>query len=177
MWDEGLTYCLIGLGVIAALLSFKYWGTVFYAVTRHARVAGFVCILSLLGAILVLKAQDLKYDIAYYHFTGTENTDVLEAKYHIRQCKEFVEAKLDGRDAADQRSLSTGFMNISGVSNWEFCARTFGLNYWKEDISINGQDGGHLLCEAYAHDTYRSPRVQTWCDTVFATRAVKGQKI
>ncbi|PJB71372.1 MAG: hypothetical protein CO093_05335 [Alphaproteobacteria bacterium CG_4_9_14_3_um_filter_47_13] len=171
MWDEAFFYSLVGLGIIALLLTYKCWGSVIYFVTTHWRVAGFILIGSLFGVFIVLKQQDLKYELAYYYFTGTKNTGELQSRYQIRQCREFILAKIKGEEVADDRHLTAGFINISTISNWEFCARTFGLNYWKHDITINGQNGGRLLCEAYARDTYRSDNVQIWCDTVFSPAA------
>ena len=178
MWDEGFYIAMAGLVVIAALLSFKFWGTGVYQIGKHWRLASFIIIGCLLGALLVQKQHDLKYELAYYYFTGTKNTGTMEARFQIRQCKEFIQAKLDGQPVENDRYITAGFFNISSISNWEFCARTFGLNYWKHDTSIDGQDGGRLLCEAYARDTYRSSRVQTWCDTVFTPAPTsQAQKI
>lgn len=168
MWDNGLLYSLLGLVLIIALLTFKYWGNVFYFVTKNWRVVTFTVILSLLGAVLVVKQQEWKYEIAYRYFTGTKHTGSLESKYHIRMCKQFIKAKLNGEPAKDDHYITVAFFRLKSVSNWEFCARTFGLNYWKHDTSINGQDGGRVLCDAYARSSYRSGDVDAWCDTVFA---------
>ncbi|MBI1257675.1 MAG: hypothetical protein GC204_09415 [Chloroflexi bacterium] len=156
------------MAIITALITYRYWGGLIYAATRNWKVLAFVVIGGLIGTVIVFKQQELKYQLAYYYMTGGKDSDTLEARYAVRQCKEFVEAKLNSAPTEDVRMIKAGFINIGSVSNWDYCARTFGLNYWKTDISINGQDGGRLLCQAYARDTYRSEKVQTWCDTVFA---------
>lgn len=175
MWDDGLFYSLIGLVIIAALASFKYWGAGFYTITKHWRLASFIVFCCFIAAVGVLKQQEFKYDLAYYYMTGTKYASTHEARYQIRQCKEFVQAKVDGQQTAEYHTVSAGFININNISNWDFCAQTFGMNYWKHDTSINGQDGGRLLCEAYARDTYRSSKVQSWCDTVFAPTTTEAQ--
>lgn len=168
MWSEYATYCLMGVAVIIALLTMKHWGSAVYAATKHWRLVSFLMVGAFLGTFIVLKQETLKYELAYYYYTGAKNTDTLETKYRIRQCREFVEAKLDGRASEDEHPVSAGFITISAINNWDYCARTFSLNRWTHDISINGQDGGRLLCAAYARDTYRSAKVQNWCDTVLA---------
>ena len=175
MWNEYGIYIALGFAVIGLLLSKDAVADFMYVISKHWQVTTFIVICGLLGGIVAVKQQEFKYELAYLYYTGTKNTGTLEAKYQIRQCKEFLQAKINGTQANDHRSITAGIFKISSISNWEFCARTFGLNYWKHDLSINGQDGGRVLCDTYARDTYRSSKVQTWCDTVFAP--TKTQKI
>lgn len=168
MWDEYGIYVIAGFIVIGALLTIRLWGDVVYYFSKHWRLITFVVVGCSLGALGVVKQQHFKYELAYMYFTGTKNTPEHEARYQVRLCKEFVLAKVEGRQTADYHIIAAGPIPISNIHNWEYCARVFGLNFWKHDISINGQDGGRLLCEAYARDTYRSGKVNTWCSTVFA---------
>ncbi len=162
-------YIAVGFAVIAILLIGKIWGDGLYTLTKNWRLASFVLVLSLLGVLVVIKQEEFKYELVYYYYAGNQSKAPQDTKYRIRQCKDFVQAKLNGGEAIETRPIKAGFINVSAVNNWDFCAKTFGLNYWEHDISINGQSGGRVLCEAYARDTYRSGKVQTWCDTVFAT--------
>lgn len=92
----------------------------------------------------------------------------------INQCKKFVEAKLDGRTDYDEPSPSLGdVIRIGAKSYWDTCANTFGMNYWKHEIFIRGEEGGPMLCKAYHKTSYRSGNVESWCSTVLAP----GRKI
>lgn len=164
--DYGI-YIYLGLGFVAFCLSLPFWSNAFYVVGKHWRLAVFAAVMGGVGTLAVFKQQEFKYNLAFNYFVGTKNTDSQEARYQIRQCKEFVQAKLNGETVAETHTVSAGFINISSISTWDLCARTFGMNYWKHDTSIDGQDGGRLLCEAYARGTYRSGKVNAWCDTVF----------
>ena len=92
----------------------------------------------------------------------------------INECKKFVEAKLDGKLSYDEPSPSLGdVIRIGATSYWDTCANTFGMNYWKHDIYIKGEEGGAMLCKAYRNGAYRSGNVENWCATVLAP----GEKI
>ena len=89
----------------------------------------------------------------------------------IDECKKFVEAKLDGRTSTDddnQTSLLGGIIRVGSQSHWDTCAATFGMNYWKHEIFIRGEEGGPMLCKAYRNGVYRSGNVENWCATVLA---------
>lgn len=120
-----------------------------------------------LVSLVSLKHENLKYEMANYVYQAQKPDDVKTAST-ITKCKKFVEAKIAGQETEDFRTVSAGIINISNISYWEICANTFGMNYWKYDISINGQNGGRLLCDTYARSTYRNGKVNAWCDTVFA---------
>ena len=153
------------------LLCYRLWGDAIYLTTKNWRPIVFAAAGLVLAVIIAAKQEQFKHDLAYMYYTGAKNTDEQEARYQIRQCKDFVLAKVEGKQTTEYHTVAAGPIQISNISNWEYCARTFGLNYWKHDISINGQDGGRLLCDAYARDTYRSGKVNTWCDTVFAPKS------
>lgn len=87
----------------------------------------------------------------------------------VRECKSFVAAKLENRADYDEPAPPLGdVVRIGAKSYWDTCARAFGMNYWKHDISINGENGGQALCRAYHSGAYRSGNVESWCATVFA---------
>jgi len=170
MWDA-VSICIVGAVVLVAMaLSSRLWGDGLYYLSKHWRAAAFAVTSLALVWLIAVKQEQFKYEVAYYYFTGTKNTGEDDARYQIRMCKDFVQDKIEGNPTAEVHKVAAGPINFAGVSNWDYCARTFGLNYWKHDISINGQDGGRLLCEAYARDTYRSGKVNAWCDTVFAPK-------
>ncbi len=170
-------FLILGLIVIAALLTMKHWGDVVYSATKNWQLISFVTVMCFLGTVLVIKQEQLKYELVYYYSTGSKFEDDQDTRYKIRQCKNFITAKMNGEQVIEARPVKAGFINVAQINNWDYCAKTFGLNYWKHDTSINGQDGGRVLCEAYARDTYRSGKVQTWCDTVFAPAPERDQKI
>lgn len=174
MWDDPVTYLVMGIGLIAAVLTRGYWGDWVYITGRiighNWKGLSFITAFLLVGVFAVSMQQDLKYKLAYSYFADKAPQDTGETAYQIRQCKEFVRAKASGEETAEYRQISAGPVNITKISYFDVCARTFGLNFWRYDISIDGQDGGRLLCETYARSTYRSSKVQSWCDTVFSPR-------
>jgi len=87
----------------------------------------------------------------------------------IDQCKQFVEAKLEGKaDYNEPSPLLGDVIRIGAKSYWDTCANAFGINSWKHDIFINGETGGAALCKAYRKNSYRSGNVENWCATVLA---------
>lgn len=95
----------------------------------------------------------------------------------IRNCQAFVTAHLEQASHVPPVTASPALLHLASdglppLSNpskdWDRCARAFGTNYWKVDISVKGENGGIALCRAYhAQDGYRSGTVDAWCDTVF----------
>lgn len=114
-----------------------------------------------------------------YHFRMAlklyKESDDTRTAMVINECKKFVEAKLDGRKDYDESSLPfDGIIKIGVSSYWDTCADTFGMNYWKHEIFIRGEEGGPMLCKVYRNDkSYRSGNVESWCATVLAP----GKKI
>lgn len=177
MWTEPETYLILAILVMAALLTYRIWGDGVYVISRHWNIIAYVLVLGLAGTLAVYKQQEFKYNLVYSYFTKSEPKDTREARYQIRQCKEFVQAKLNGQQVEEFRQISAGPVPISKISYWDYCAKTFGLNFWKYDTSIDGKDGGRVLCDAYARDSYRSSKVQSWCDTVFAPNSATDRKV
>jgi hypothetical protein len=85
----------------------------------------------------------------------------------IDSCKDFVTAKAEHRAGyIDPKPSWSDKIIIGANSYWDTCAQTFGMNYWKHDISIGGKNGGQMLCKTYHEDGYRSGIVDSWCSTV-----------
>ena len=173
-------YLIIAFWIIAAftlcMLVMKVWGDGIYMLVKNWRVVTAVAMVLVFVSLISLKHDNLQYEMASYVYSAKTPDDVKIAST-IQQCKGFVQAKLEGQETQDYRTISAGIINISNISYWEICANTFGMNYWKHDISINGNNGGHLLCDAYTHATYRSSKVNAWCDTVFASPRTEDQKV
>lgn len=99
--------------------------------------------------------------------------------YDINNCKNFVTAQMVNNGSLELISPAAGqIQTLPDVKNpdqyWADCARTFGMNYWKYDITIRGENGGNLLCDAYFRsDAGKTPdkHVVSWCQTVFAPAA------
>ena len=92
----------------------------------------------------------------------------------IEKCREFVTAKAEHRPGYIDPKPSLGdYITMGAHSYWDTCAQTFGMNYWKHDISINGQNGGQVLCKTYLQDSYRSGIVDSWCNTVLSPPSAK----
>lgn len=94
----------------------------------------------------------------------------------IRNCQAFVTTQLESRTLPDRPSSSPSLLHLasdvlpSAPKDWDRCARVFGTNYWKQDISVKGENGGVALCRAYRkQNEFASSEVETWCDTVFKT--------
>ena len=94
----------------------------------------------------------------------------------IDGCKDFIAAKAEHRkDYIDPRPSLRDMVVMGAHSYWDTCAQTFGMNYWKHDISVNGQNGGKMLCDTYRQDSYRSGIVDSWCSTVLAPPSPKEE--
>lgn len=173
-------YLIIAFWIAAAftlcMVIMKVWGDGIYVLIKNWRAAAVLSMALVLVSLISLKHDNLQYEMASYVYHAKTPDDVKIAST-IEQCKSFVQAKMQGQQTQDYRTISAGIINISNISYWEICANTFGMNYWKHDISINGQNGGHLLCNAYTHATYRSGKVNAWCDTVFASPRTEDQKV
>lgn len=174
--QDTLWYILGALGVIVLYFTSHVWSELAYIALKHWKETCFIAFCAFAGIFL-----------GFYHGTldrvSTRLAYAMEMKIllpadeklaaQISDCKAFVQAKAQGLPYGDEETTRPGIMLAGGPSKWESCARTFGMNYWKHDISIDGRNGGQLLCEAYARQNTPSPNVQVWCETVFAP----GQKL
>ena len=159
---------LSGFAVIALLLSQNFVRDAVYNATKYWKEVGFVLVCAVIGGIFAMKHDAMAYQAHNLQFRIQLPEEKTVAST-IRECKSFLEARVQGQNfekAIKPTLISYGSTPVE--RNWEVCAKTFGMNYWKYDISINGQDGGRLLCETYAHEPTVSGKVLVWCETVFA---------
>ncbi len=92
-------------------------------------------------------------------------------RMEITSCKIFVASELEPKIQKASLQVSQSEKEVTiGKTMWEECSKRFGMNYWKYDISVNGENGGQALCRAYRQSDYRSSDVDAWCNTVFAPR-------
>ena len=157
---------IIGAGfLLLALGSYTFragLGDYLYAALRNWKQTAFIVICVAAGLIAGSSA-------AHVGAPGTLALPALEmprqetGQAAVDSCRDFVTARLErGHGPPPGGALKIG------RPTWESCAKVFGTNYWKHDISINGENGGLVLCRAYRQDSYRSGNVDAWCDTVFA---------
>lgn len=88
----------------------------------------------------------------------------------IADCKSFVIATERYTPTKTDTFMKTTPYTDMPEQYWDHCARVFGQNYWKYDITINGVSGGIKLCEQYQAADYRSEKVDAWCSTVFSNK-------
>lgn len=115
-----------------------------------------------------LAAMDIP-SLGTLYQTPEENTLAM-----IRDCQAFVAAQIENPARPLRSDNDSALLHLAGnrqpdtSKDWDRCARIFGTNYWKTDISVKGENGGIALCRAYrAQAVHQSPRVETWCNTVF----------
>lgn len=152
----------------AVYQSFRHWKIMLVVASCAAGVMGAGAFLNGVGDFSVLAS------VAYTNLSAPDNGDDSGVTTTIERCKAFVAA---------EQAHTPGYMPpspplhdkvlIGAVSYWDTCSQAFGMNYWKYDISINGQPGGPALCGAYRQSGPRSPVTDGWCSTVLAP----GQKI
>ncbi len=183
----GASLCL---GLLLLLVSGRAGDTLYLAL-RHYKTTLFVMICLSVGTLAGINVRDFNnplpvIDMAHislppigsFYQTSAEKTLAT-----IRNCQAFVTAQIE-QPARPQRAqpepsdsgspllhLASDVlpaMTYSASMNWDRCARAFGTNYWKTDISVKGENGGVALCKAYhAQKDYQSGVVEAWCDTVF----------
>ena len=162
----------IAIGLIAAIalllfiLSFNRIGDWLYAAVKEWKAALLALIIfSTLGIMFLgqqaigQSAHAISSRISYWSGSRPNET--------VAQCRMFTRLKADHEKIQpyiDNRALN---IHPNPDKYWEICIQAFGQNYWKQDITVNGQSGGKLLCRLYNTSAYVSSKVQTWCDTVF----------
>lgn len=159
-----MVFLYIALALGAALVAYNFraeLGDIAYFCFTHWKHTAFVAICIMVGLFMgaynsrLSLAIDLGTIIPSFEMPGHENTLVA-----LHECKEFVQNELD----RGKNSRTAG----DNSSKWDHCARLFGMNYWRESMTVNGEHGGRALCRAYRAGDYRSSEVETWCNTVFA---------
>ena len=161
-------------GVLLFLYTFRSGLTdVVYLALTHWKHTAFVVICITVGVLVGaynshLGSLENLYNLRLSILTHQKNDDE-QMLATINACKKFVEARLDGKPAFDEPSPRLNdVIRIGAQSYWDTCANAFGMNYWKHDIFIRGEEGGPALCRAYRKDDYRSGTVESWCASVLA---------
>lgn len=175
--------------IIATLMAAGRLGDVFYLAFKNIKAVLFVALCLCVGAFAGLSFSDKSYyqatapfaDSALSLVSGLTQPPEEKVLARIRTCQAFVTAQLDTQQVGDRTLLeraegSPSLLHLASdvpprtSRDWDRCARTFGTNYWKYDISINGEHGGQALCKAYRQQQdFTSSEVEAWCDTVFAS--------
>lgn len=162
-------YYILTALIVTFLLYFRNGiGAGLYIAVKNWRQSGFIAACVLGGLLIGVSLSDRQPDFATItHLIQPEDR---RTAARIADCKEFVEARLHNRPygEVDRAMIDLGVIRIGTTSYWDSCARTFGMNYWKHDITIDGRNGGHVLCDLYRNTPYKSGDVDAWCTTVFA---------
>lgn len=163
-----LVFCAAILGIGLLMYTFRSGLTDFlYVAVKNWKVSTFIVVCMIAGVAGGLYASsDHSLEVRISSFAlplPGENPGIAQ----IDSCKEFVAAKAEHRAGYVEPQPSWRDTIVMGAhSYWDTCAQTFGMNYWKHDISIGGKNGGQLLCKTYHEDGYRSGIVDSWCNTV-----------
>ncbi len=178
---------ILFLAVTLLVVSGRF-GDAFYIATTHGKATLFVCLCLSAG---VLAGLHMRYgggfspaaalpDVNMPAISSLYQTSEERTLATIRNCQAFVTAQLDmnaeARTRPERTDSSPSLLHLasdvlpSASRDWDRCAKAFGMNYWKEDISVKGENGGTALCKAYRAQTeYQSGEVNAWCETVFKT--------
>ena len=165
-------------GILLLVYTFRAGVTDFvYLAVKNWKQTAFVFICMAGGLVGGLYASGDSQLLQIYSLAlplPAENPGVAQ----IDKCREFVAAKAEHRPGyIDPNPSLDDYVLIGAHSYWDTCAQTFGMNYWKHDISINGQNGGQILCKAYLQDSYRSGIVDSWCNTVLSPPSAKPPSV
>lgn len=187
-----ITLSVLFLITVTLVVSGRF-GDVFYYAFKNIKATLFVALCLCAGAFVGLSYSDMTYapHIPVASAAMTLVNDIRQPPEDkvlatIRTCQAFVTAQLDiqagPRTLPERPDSSPSLLHLASAvpppseKDWDRCARTFGTNYWKHDIAVNGQNGGQALCRAYRAQTdHRSGEVEAWCDTVFAEPPVTSQ--
>jgi hypothetical protein len=171
--DPAVILTLLALACFALLLASNHIGAAAYALTQRWRETLFIAACALAGLLAAPHLPALNRDMADFSrvlpsISPASGEDSIAGDIAI--CKKFVAASARGAAYAPE-GLSHGFFSFGPHDPWESCARVFGMNYWKYDISIGGRNGGRVLCETYGkRGAAPSEKVESWCRTVFAAK-------
>jgi hypothetical protein len=167
---------LIGFALLIAFFMAKPLSEFAYAVSKNWKLGLFVgaCVLSVISATLyVTHAQAGSYRTAstftspFSNFMkGRPSEGQIEMAIH--SCKEFIGAKASGHEYNITHEASSYYRPTTEAAMWHTCSEVFGQNYWRYDISINGENGGHLLCRMYKEQDRNAAATNSWCETVFS---------
>jgi hypothetical protein len=169
--DDPVNICIFfALACLAVYLVQNYVGEIAYFITVKWRESLFLGACALAGGMTALHMNGIR-EITLLPKIAFASEMAVPSDIAI--CKKFVQANLHGQSYAPD-GLSHGLISFGPVDPWESCARTFGMNYWNHDISIEGRNGGKLLCAVYnRRQEQPSDKVESWCNTVFARQPEK----
>lgn len=142
-------------------------GDLFFHMTNHWKTSVAAFLLIALTLLFTVFHQPVVKQIRsmYWMMVLNEGHDVLT---RVEDCRAFLTAIQNGQEYIPDTGHSGGLHNYQPEQYWDICSDTFGKNYWKHDISVNGQHGGHVLCALYnAQSDIISSKAKVWCDTVF----------
>lgn len=170
-------FIIMGFAAIAFMLSRQAIGNGIYIMTTHWRESAFLLLCALAGAGFAIKKDTIGHDLSAF-VAGLSAPSEENIAVTIGACKKFVHAKSAGLPFTPPQGNSP--LPAREEAYWETCAQTFGMNYWKHDITVDGRNGGEALCGAYARDPRAAAlpsagKVQAWCGTVFAARSGSGK--
>lgn len=171
----------IGVALFVLLLTLNFWSTVtdyIYMAFRYWKHTLFIVICIGGGLYMGLYATHLDKlnNLFVYDFGVIRTPSHEDVQVTIRRCREFTVAKRDGDESyIDPKPPFIDVIKIGAKTYWDTCARVLGSNYWKHDISIDGENGGKVFCAAYRAGDYRSSTVNVWCDTVLDPYPEEGK--
>lgn len=145
-------------------------GDIFYHMTNNWKATVATVLLVVLTLLFTVFHQPVVKQIRslYWMMVLKEGHDVLS---RVEDCRTYLIAIQGGQDYTPDTSRHGGLHSYPIEQYWDICADTFGKNYWKHDISVNGQHGGHVLCELYSNQSeIVSSKAKVWCDTVFKNK-------
>ena len=157
---------ILGIGLL--LYTFRSGLTDFlYVAVKNWKVSAFIVVCAIAGiggGIYASSDEPIEVRISSFALPlPGENPGVAQ----IDSCKDFITAKASHRAGyVDPRPSWSDRIIMGAGSYWDTCAQTFGMNYWKHDISIGGKNGGQLFCKTYHENGYRSGIADSWCSTV-----------
>ncbi len=151
----------------ATLVASGRFGDVFYIALQNGKATLFVVLCISVGAIAGLHTRYGSINAPVVSLPGVVALPSIGDLYQsseertlatIRNCQAFVTAKLDekteSRTLPERADSNPSLLHLasdvlpSTSGDWDRCARTFGMNYWKQDISVKGENGGVALCRA-----------------------------
>ena len=141
-------------------------GDIFYMITQNWKASVSAFILIILTLMFGVFHEPVLREIrtTYWRIVLKEGPDVIT---RVQHCRAFLEAIQNGQSYTPPAEDRGGLNKHSPNEYWDVCAAAFGKNYWKYDISVNGQNGGALFCELYeVQEGLTSPTADVWCDTV-----------
>ena len=162
--DSEYGYMVIaGFVVLGLILMLRPLSQALYTLSKNWQAAAFFIVCLISGGLFALYAQGAG---VYVPFDFSPKPTEGQVEMAISDCKGFLTAKNNHGDFNLILEEGSFYRPQTEADLWDTCATVFGQNYWKNDITVNGQNGGKLLCNLYHQGTYNSANVDAWCDSV-----------